>query len=177
MTVPSTSLTESEIAVVGMAVRAPGAATLDAFWDNLSRGVESIRRFSKDELASNGEDPALVSDPDYVNARPYLEDIDLFDAEFFGLSPQDAAITDPQHRIFLEVGWEALEHAGHASSRFGGQVGVFATCGMNSYMMYHLLPNARLMRTVGEWLVRHTGNDMSFLATSLSYQLDLKGRA
>ncbi len=175
MTVPSTPLSGSEIAVVGMAVRAPGAATLDAFWDNLSRGVESIRRFSKDELASNGEDPALVSDPDYVNARPYLEDIDLFDAEFFGLSPQDAAITDPQHRIFLEVGSEALEHAGHASSRFGGQVGVFATCGMNSYMMYHLLPNARLMRTVGEWLVRHTGNDMSFLATSLSYQLDLKG--
>lgn len=175
MTVPATPLTGSEIAVVGMAVRAPGAATLDTFWDNLSRGVESIRRFSPEELLASGEDPALVADPDYVNARPFLEDSDQFDAEFFGLSPQDAAITDPQHRIFLEVGAEALEHAGHAPSRFGGQIGVFATCGMNSYMMYHLLPNARLMRTVGEWLVRHTGNDMSFLATSLSYHLDLKG--
>ena len=175
MTAPSTPLTGSEIAVVGMAVRAPGAASLDAFWDNLSRGVESIRRFSHEELVRNGEDPDLLADPDYVNARPVLDDIDQFDAEFFGLSPQDAAITDPQHRVFLEVGSEALEHAGHTPSRFGGQIGVFATCGMNSYMMYHLLPNARLMRTVGEWLVRHTGNDMSFLATSLSYQLDLKG--
>ncbi|MEO8483469.1 MAG: beta-ketoacyl synthase N-terminal-like domain-containing protein, partial [Acidobacteriota bacterium] len=169
------ALTGSEIAVVGMAVRAPGSPTLDAFWSNLRQGVESVRHFTTDELVKAGESPELIADPDYVPARPYLENIDQFDAEFFGLSPQDAAITDPQHRIFLEVGWEALEHAGYDPSRFAGQVGVFATCGMNSYMMQHLVTNPRLMRTVGEWLIRHTGNDMSFLATSLSYRLDLKG--
>jgi len=168
-------LTGSEIAVVGMAVRAPGASTLEGFWQNLRQGVESVRHFTTDELLAAGETPELLADPDYVRARPFLENIDQFDAEFFGLSPQDAAITDPQHRIFLEVGWEALEHAGYDPSRFAGQVGVFATCGMNSYMMHHLVTNPRLMRTVGEWLIRHTGNDMSFLATSLSYRLDLKG--
>jgi acyl transferase domain-containing protein len=168
-------LTGSEVAIIGLAARAPGASSLDAFWENLRQGVESVRRFTREELAAAGEDPALVSNPDYVAARPFLADIDQFDAEFFGLSPQDAAITDPQHRMFLECGWEALEYAGHDPSRFAGQVGVFATCGMNSYMMYHLVTNPRLMRTVGEWLIRHTGNDMSFLATSVSYRLDLKG--
>lgn len=170
-----TPLTGSEIAVVGMAGRFPGAPDLDAFWRNLREGVESIRRFTPDELVRAGESPELLADPSYVNARPYLDGIDLFDADFFGLSPQDAAITDPQHRVFLEVGWEALEHAGYDAARISGQVGVFATCGMNSYMMYHLVTNPRIMRTVGEWLVRHTGNDMSFLATSLSYHLNLKG--
>ncbi|MEZ5317814.1 MAG: beta-ketoacyl synthase N-terminal-like domain-containing protein [Vicinamibacterales bacterium] len=171
----SPGLTGSEIAVVGMSGRFPGAPTLDAFWRNLTAGTESVRRFTIDELLGAGESPDLVADPDYVPAQPVLEDVDLFDAGFFGLSPQDAAITDPQHRVFLEVGWEALEDAGYDPARFGGQVGVFATCGMNSYMMRHLVPNERIMRTVGEWLVRHTGNDMSFLATSLSYHLNLRG--
>lgn len=171
----ATPPTGADVAVVGMAVRAPGAATLDEFWNNLSRGVESIRRFSPAELAASGESPERLSHPDYVNAHPVLDRIDQFDASFFGLSPQDAAITDPQHRVFLEVGWEALEHAGYAPSRITGQVGVFATSGMNSYMTQHLFTNPRIMRTVGEWLVRHTGNDPSFLATSLSYHLDLKG--
>jgi acyl transferase domain-containing protein len=82
---------------------------------------------------------------------------------------------DPQHRILLEVGWEAMENAGRDPEMFSGSIGVFATCGMNSYMMRNLLPNRRIMETVGEWLVRHTGNDMNFLATRLSYELNLKG--
>ena len=169
------SYTGSEIAVVGMSGRFPGAANLDQFWRNLADGVESVYHFTDEELVRVGESAELLNDPDYVRARPVLADIEQFDADFFGFSPQDAAIMDPQHRIFLEVGWEALERAGYDAARFNGQVGVFATCGMNSYMMYHLVTNQRIMRTVGEWLVRHTGNDMSFLATSLSYHLDLKG--
>lgn len=165
----------SEIAVVGMAGRWPGAATIDEFWRNLSQGIESVRRFSETELLAAGEALDVIRDPGYVPARPIVEDVDLFDASFFGFSPQDAAIMDPQHRLFLEAGWAALEHAGHDAARFAGQVGVFATCGMNTYMMYHLVTNARIMETVGEWLVRHTGNDMNFLATRLSYQLNLKG--
>src|SRR5262245_841551 len=163
------------IAVVGMALRVPGADTLDQFWQNLRGGVESVRRFSKSELIAAGESLELISDPDYVPARPILEQVDRFDAPFFGMSPQDAAIMDPQHRVFLEVGWEALQHAGHDPQRFDGNIGVFATCGMNTYMMYHLVTNPRVMQTVGEWLVRHTGNDMNFLATRLSYELGLKG--
>jgi acyl transferase domain-containing protein len=110
-----------------------------------------------------------------VKAQPILADFDRFDAAFFGFTPKDAAIMDPQHRLFLEVGWEALEDAGHESSSFPGTVGVFATCGMNTYMMHHLVNNRRIMDEVGEWLIRHTGNDMNFLATRLSYELTLKG--
>src|SRR4029453_17244011 len=98
-----------------------------------------------------------------------------FDAALFGFSPQDAPIMDPQHRVFLEVGWEALESAGHAAQSFPGNIGVFATCGMNAYMMFNLVTNRRIMHTVGEWLGRHTGNDMNFLATRLSYALNLTG--
>ena len=169
------SAAAGQIAVVGMAARMPGAETLADFWRNLRDGVESVRRFTEAELRDAGESPASLADPDYVPARPVLANVDQFDAGFFGLSPQDASIMDPQHRLFLEVGWEALEHAGHDPARFDGSIGVFATCGMNTYMMFHLVTNRRIMDTVGEWLVRHTGNDMNFLATRLSYQLGLKG--
>ena len=169
------STAAGQIAVVGMASRTPGAENPAEFWRNLRDGVESVRRFTDAELRAAGESPELLADPDYVPARPVIANADQFDAGFFGLSPQDAAVMDPQHRLFLEVGWEALENAGHDSARFDGSIGVFATCGMNTYMMYHLVTNRRIMNTVGEWLVRHTGNDMNFLATRLSYQLGLKG--
>ncbi len=134
-----------------------------------------MRFFTDEELLAAGESPDLLRDPAYVKAQPVLEDFDRFDAAFFGFSPLDAAVMDPQHRLFLEVGWEALEDAGYESESFAGNVGVFATCGMNAYMMYNLVRNRRIMDSVGEWLVRHTGNDMNFLATRLSYELNLKG--
>jgi acyl transferase domain-containing protein/thioesterase domain-containing protein/NADPH-dependent curcumin reductase CurA len=168
-------MTGSEVAVIGMAVRLPGASSLDAFWTNLRDGVCSIRTLTEVELLAAGESPELLRDPAYVRANSAPEGIDRFDAGFFGFSPQDAAVMDPQHRITLELGWEALENAGHVPGSFRGSVGVFATCGMNSYMMYNLVRNREVMETVGEWLVRHTGNDPNFLATRLSYELNLTG--
>src|SRR5258706_9460069 len=97
----SSSPTGSEIAVIGMAVRVPGARSLEEFWRNLRDGVESIKFFTDAELLAAGESPELIQDPCYVKAQPVLENIDLFDAGFFGLSPQDGAIMDPQHRIML----------------------------------------------------------------------------
>ena len=159
-----------------MAGRFPGARNVAQFWGNLDAGVESMRFFTDEELLAAGESPELLRDPAYVRAWPVLEDIELFDAGFFGHSPRDAAIMDPQHRVFLECAWEALEHAGYVAEGFQGPIGVFAAGGMNTYMMYHLVTNrgghgAR----VGEWLVRHTGNDMNFLATRVSYKLNLRG--
>ena len=171
----ASSFTGSEIAVIGMAVRVPGARNLAEFWRNLRDGVESVKFFTDDELLAAGEPPELIQDPCYVKAQPVLADIDLFDAGFFGLSPQEAAIMDPQHRIMLEVGWEALENAGHEPESSQGNVGVFAACGINGYMMHHLLGNRHIMDTVGEWLVRYTGNDMNLLATRLSYVMNLRG--
>lgn len=164
-----------QIAIVGMSGRFPGAPNVEALWENVKNGVESVHFFTDEELLQNGESPAALSDPNYVRAWPVLDGIAEFDAAFFGMSPRDAEVMDPQHRLFLEVAWEALERAGYDPERTSGPVGVFAACGMNHYMMYHLVPNREVMQTVGEWLVRHTGNDMNFLATRVSYQMNLKG--
>ena len=116
----------SQIAVIGMAGRFPGARDVAEFWQNLCAGVESVKRFTDDELRAAGEAPGLIADPAYVKVCPALADIDLFDAGFFGWSPREAAIMDPQHRIFLETAWQALENAGYDPSRYGRPIGVFA---------------------------------------------------
>jgi acyl transferase domain-containing protein/thioesterase domain-containing protein len=165
----------SIVAIIGASGRFPGARTVDELWENVARGVESVKFFTDEELILAGVSPDVLSDPAYVRASPFLEGMELFDAGFFGLSPRDAAVMDPQHRFFLEVTWEAMEDAGYDPDRVKGQVGVFAANGMNTYMMHHLVTNREVMDTVGEWLVRHTGNDMNFLATRVSYQMNLKG--
>ena len=167
----------SEIAVVAMAGRFPGAPTLEQYWANVRDGVESVRFFSDEELLAAGEDPSLLADPAYVRAWPQLEGIEQFDAAFFGMSPRDASVMDPQHRLFLEVAWEAMERAGYSGKSAPMATGVFAAAGMNHYMLYHVVPNKEVMRTVGEWLARHNGNDMNFLATRAAYQMNLKGPA
>jgi acyl transferase domain-containing protein/thioesterase domain-containing protein len=165
----------SQIAVIGMAGRFPGSPTLEDYWRNLAGGVESVKFFTEEELLAVGESPENLQDPNYVKAWPVLADIDAFDAGFFGMSPRDAAVMDPQHRIFLQIAWAAMENAGYDGEKIPGPVGVFAANGMNTYMMFHLVTNREVMETVGEWLVRHTGNDMNFLATRVSYQMNLKG--
>ena len=165
----------SAIAVIGMAGRFPGARDVGAFWTNVRDGVESIHAFTDAELLAAGESPGRLRDPSYVKACGRLDDIDKFAATFFGLSPRDAAVFDPQHRLFLECAWEAFEHAGYVAEKYAGPVGVFASSGASEYMMYNLVRNRRIMDSVGAWLVRHTGNDPSFLATRVSYELNLRG--
>ncbi|MFK7913294.1 MAG: beta-ketoacyl synthase N-terminal-like domain-containing protein, partial [Pseudomonadales bacterium] len=163
------------IAVVGMSCRFPGADTPEAFWQNLRQGTESVRRFDRNELLAAGVAPEDADNPNYVAAQPVLEGFDHFDAQFWGFNPQDAAVTDPAHRLFLEVGHHALEHAGHTGLDEEGTVAVFASSGASQYWMQNLQTNPDLIDSMGEFLVRHTGNDMNFLATRLSYELDFKG--
>ncbi|MEP7124115.1 MAG: beta-ketoacyl synthase N-terminal-like domain-containing protein, partial [Byssovorax sp.] len=117
------------IAVIGMAGRFPGAASLDAFWQNLSNGVESITTLTDADLRAAGVSPEHLANPRYVRARARLEGVADFDASFFGMSPREASTTDPQHRIFLECAWEALEHAGIDPARFSGSIGVYGGAG------------------------------------------------
>src|SRR5262252_1084687 len=117
------------IAIVGMAGRFPGARTIAEFWHNLSSGVESITSLTDQELLAAGADPVVLQDPSYVKRAAALEGIEMFDASFFGFSPKDAAIMDPQHRFFLECAWEALEDAGWSADEFPGPIGVFAGSG------------------------------------------------
>ena len=124
-----------EIAIVGMSGRFPGARNLEAFWHNVRDGVESITRFSDDELRAAGIPDTALNDARYVKAWGVLEDIELFDAAFFGFTPRDAEITDPQHRLFLECAWEALEAAGYGAGDYRGSVAVYAGASLNTYLL------------------------------------------
>jgi acyl transferase domain-containing protein/acyl carrier protein len=162
------------IAIIGMSGRFPGAPSIDKFWRNLCDGVESITTFTETQLLSAGEDPALVRSPAYVKASPVLEEIDLFDADFFGFTPREAEVTDPQHRIFLECAWEALENAGYDPDRYPGRIGVFAGAGLHSYLQHILASSPDSIRFLGD-LQRSIAIDKDFLTTRVSYKLNLKG--
>jgi acyl transferase domain-containing protein/thioesterase domain-containing protein len=163
-----------EIAVVGMAGRFPGAKNVDEFWQNIRDGVESISFFTDKELAASGIDPDVLSNDSYVKAKGVLEDIDLFDASFFGYSGREAQITDPQHRLFLECAWEALENSGYDPIRYEGLIGVYAGVGPNRYMVNNLYPNRDLIESLGDYQIL-IGNDKDYVATRVSYKLNLKG--
>lgn len=166
---------ENDIAIVGMALRVPGANDVDGFWQNLREGRESIIDYSENELLENGEHPDTLRKASYIARGGALSDVKLFDRDFFGFSPKEAAILDPQHRHFMELCWEALEDAGHTPGHFDGQIGLFAGCGMGSYFYFNVCSHRELIDDVGLFLLRHTGNDKDFLATRVSYVLDLKG--
>ncbi|WP_279338349.1 type I polyketide synthase [Shimia abyssi] len=170
-----TTVNDTDIAIVGMAAHLPGATGIDAYWANLRDGIESITRLDDATLEANGESLARMKHRNYVPAAAMLDGFADFDADFFGLSPKEAAIMDPQHRQFLEVSWEALENAGHMPEHFKGPIGVFAGCGMGSYFYFNICSNRDLVDSTGMFLLRHTGNDKDFLSTRLSHFLDLKG--
>ncbi len=160
-----------EIAVIGLACRFPGAGDAQAFWDNLRRGVESISFFTDEELAAIP--PELLEDPSYVKACGVVDGIDLFDAEFFGLSPREATIADPQQRLFFECGWQALEDAGYDPETHGEALGVFAGASTSLYLD-HLLADPAVREAAGH-VQLSIGNDKDHLAPRLSYLLNLKG--
>ncbi|HYP01167.1 MAG TPA: type I polyketide synthase, partial [Pyrinomonadaceae bacterium] len=163
-----------DIAVVGMAGRFPGAKNVAEFWRNLRDGVESISFFTDEELAASGLDGAMLSHPDYVRAAGVLDDIEQFAAPFFGINPREAEVLDPQHRLFLECAWEALEDAGYNSEAYAGRIGVYAGAGMNTYLLYNLYSNREVIRAVGDFQAM-IGNDKDFLPTRVSYKLHLRG--
>ena len=163
------------VAIIGMAGRFPGARNIAEFWRNLTAGVESIARFEcKDLERSSLDDSAVIDHPEYVPARGILDDVELFDAEFFGVNPREAQVLDPQQRLFLEAAWEALEHAGYDPGATKGVVGVFAGMSNNSYFPANLQGHRGVVDLVGP-LQTMMGNEKDYLATRVSYKLDLKG--
>lgn len=160
-----------DIAIVGMSCRLPGAQNLDEFWRNLAGGIESITRFSDQEILESGVPASYLSNPSYVKAAPILEEPGHFDAGFFGFSPMEAKTMDPQHRILLELAYEALENAAYDPDRYQGRIGVFTGAAMNTYFTNVGL-NSRLAE---EYIPTLIGNDKDFLSTRISYKLNLKG--
>jgi amino acid adenylation domain-containing protein len=158
-----------DIAIIGMACRFPGAPSVSRFWENLKLGIGSISALSADALSSLPQE--FVNDPRFVNATGRLENVEFFDAAFFGLNPAEATAADPQQRLMLECAWETLESAGYNPR--GQNIGVFAGAGESLYRDL-LRGDPGLLRSLGEMqLMIGTGKD--HLAPRLSYLLDLRG--
>lgn len=169
---------DSDIAIIGMACRFPGARDIDTFWQNLCKGAETIAFFADNEIAKN--DRASLKQPNYVKAGSILSGIEDFDAAFFGYSTKEAETMDPQHRVFLECAWEALESAGYNSDSYQGAVGIYAGSGPNTYLFNNVFPNRQLANRRSFFepmndLHLTLGNEKDFLPTRVSYKLNLKG--
>lgn len=176
VTAESAAMTRAQaapIAIIGMSGRFPGANDLDEYWANLANGVESIAILSQEDMRAAGIPEHISKLPGYVNASPVLDKVDEFDAQFFGFSARDAALTDPQHRLFLETAWQALEDAGHDPARFPGAIGVFGGCELSTYL-YHLHQNLESLKYVDGMQLMVT-NDKDHLCTQVSYRLNLRG--
>jgi len=162
------------IAVIGMAGRFPKARDVEELWRNLRDGVDCVRDLTEEELLAAGHDPGEIRQPNYVRAAAPLDGVELFDAGFFGFSPREAEILDPQQRVFLETAWDALESAGYVSERYPGWVGLFAGMSFPSYLLHNLLPNQELAASVGGFPLL-LSNDRDYFATRISYKLNLRG--
>jgi acyl transferase domain-containing protein/thioesterase domain-containing protein len=163
------------IAIVGLSGRFPGAKNVNEFWQNLQNGVESITFFTDEELTDSGVDPALLNHPNYVKAAPILDDVEQFDAAFFDCSATEAQYIDPEHRLFLECAWESLEIAGYSPEVYDGSIGVYAGggSGSSSYLLSTYYITQILNGVTGS--LQHLGNDKDYLATRVSYKLNLTG--
>lgn len=172
---PPTDEDERAIAIIGMAGRFPGAASIEELWQNLIAGRDGIRHFRPEEL-----DPSLpaslTGDPDYVAARGVLDDVARFDAAFFGIGPREAELMDPQQRIFLELAWQCLEQGGQAPRDGDRQIGVFAGMYNATYFQRHLQHYPEKIAALGEFQVM-LDNEKDYIATRTANRLDLRGPA
>jgi amino acid adenylation domain-containing protein/thioester reductase-like protein len=170
----STTMRDNDIAIVGMVCRFPGARTVEEFWSVLKEGKETIHVFTDAELLAAGVAAEALAHPDYVRANGVLEDVDQFDARFFGYSAREAQMTDPQQRLFLEAAWEALENAGYDAESYSGKIGVFAGLSINTYLIFNLISHRELVEETGAFQTM-LGNSGDLLTTRVSYQLNLTG--
>jgi phthiocerol/phenolphthiocerol synthesis type-I polyketide synthase E len=162
------------VAVVGLACRFPGAPNAAAFWQNLRVGVDSIARFTEEELLANGVPAEVLANPRYVPAHGALDEVDRFDGGLFGYVPRESALLDPQQRLFLECAWEALEHAGYDPTGVPGRAGVFAGVSPSLYGLRNLAHGGREGGSLDMFQVG-LATDKDFLTTRVSYKLDLRG--
>lgn len=172
---PATHVDAEPVALIAMAGRFPGAADVEQFWDNLMAGRESISFFD-DATLDAGVSAALRADPLYVRARGVIDDIDQFDAAFFGINPKEAELMDPQQRVFLEICWECLERGGYVPDQAPGPVGVFGGMYNASYFQRHVATRPDLIEMVGEFQVM-LANEKDYITTRVANRLNLTGPA
>jgi len=157
-----------------MSGRFPGALTLEQFWQNLRDGVEAVSFLTEEELLASGVEPDLLRHPNYVKAASLLENVELFDAAFFGYTAREGEILDPQQRLFLEDAWHALEDAGYAPREYEGSIGVYAGAAWNTYLLSNLTTHRELFFGGGAFQV-FIASDKDFMPTRAAYKFNLKG--
>ncbi|MFI5179274.1 MAG: SDR family oxidoreductase, partial [Vicinamibacterales bacterium] len=162
------------MAIIGMSARFPGAPSIEAFWRNLRDGVESRRVHRDEDLKAEGFSDTALRHPRLVKSGFVLDDIDKFDASFFGINPREAELLDPQHRLFLECAWSALENAGYDGDTYDGAIAVFGGATMSGYLNHNILKNANVWATVGPRQAIY-GSVPDYMVTRVSYKLNLKG--
>jgi len=169
-----TSTIREEVAIIGMAGHFPGAKDISQFWHNLCEGIESIETFTPEQLSASGVDRATLENPAWVNKGAVMEGADCFDATFFGFSPLEAEIMDPQHRVFLECAWEGLEDAGYDPETYHGRIGVFGGVALNTYFPNILLKRPDVVERAGHQLMV-LANEKDYAVSRVSFKLNLKG--
>ncbi|MEO7021507.1 MAG: polyketide synthase, partial [Ktedonobacteraceae bacterium] len=165
---------DTALALIGMSGRFPGANSVEQLWENVAGGVRSIHFFTDEELLESGESPEILKNPIYVKAGSLLEGVDLFDASFFGFTPREMEVMDPQQRLFLQSSWEALEASGYLTGTYPGMVGVFGGSALSSYLFNSIFHSPDAAMRVSPFLAS-LGNDKDSLASRVSYKLNLKG--
>ena len=168
--------TTTDIAIIGMSCRVPGANTLHKFWTNLVNGTDVSQTVSIDDLTKAGLDTNLLNQSSYVPKRLSLNHIDCFDAPFFGYHPKEAELMDPQHRVLLEVTYAALENAGYNPYQYEGNIGIFGGVARNSYFSNNIATHPDLLKSAGDYLDT-LGSEKTFAISRIAYQLNLKGPA
>ncbi len=162
------------VVIIGMAGRFPGARNVQELWANLKNGVESIHPFTPAELQACGVDEEILRATGFVNAGAVMPDADCFDAAFFGISSREAETMDPQHRVFLETAWEALESAGYDPESFPGSIGIFGGVAPNTYFQNNLAGHSDLLRSLGRYSIM-LGNEREYAVTRVAFKLNLTG--
>ncbi|MFK7810228.1 MAG: amino acid adenylation domain-containing protein [Saprospiraceae bacterium] len=170
------STSSRDIAIIGMSIRVPGADNIEQFWDNLKNEKDVSRKITADDLAKAGLDPELLNDPNFVSRGMPLENADHFAAEFFGYLPKEAALMDPQHRVFLECAYTALENAGYHSGNKDQRIGVYGAVARNTYLVNNVITHPNYFKSVDDFQLGIT-LEKDFPATRVAYKLDLTGPA
>ncbi len=168
--------TTNDIAIIGMSGRFPGAKNIYEFWENLKSGKDVSKTFTAEELAAAGVDPQLINDPSFVNRGMILDDADCFDATFFGYHPKEAALMDPQHRIYLECAYAALQDAGYNPDQYQGSIGVIGGIARNTYLVNNVMTHPQYFKSIEDFQKGIT-LEKDFPATRVAYKLNLKGPA
>ncbi|NEO86252.1 MAG: amino acid adenylation domain-containing protein [Spirulina sp. SIO3F2] len=161
------------IAIIGMVGRFPGADTIEQLWDNLCAGRESITFFPKEAIDAS-VDPELRDDESYIPAKGILDGAETFDASFFGITPREAEIIDPQARVFLELAHEALETVGYTPERYSGQIGLYAGSGPNTYFEQHICGRPEIVNRLGAFPTQ-VATEKDYVTTRAAYKLNLTG--